>query len=172
MTLATGVPTVWYGLARRRWKKIPARWKPSQPLRIMCGGSAVPESLLRGLDRFGIRLDTPLGHDRNRADRHARRNQVDHARLCREDEKYQQRAKQGYAGAFDRTARDASEGEAPWDGATFRRTRSSRAMGRVRLFRSARGAGSLDARRLVSHRRRGHHRCAMATSRSSTAART
>jgi len=55
VTFAGGVPTVWMGVLQAL-EANPARWKFSKPIRLACGGSAPPEQLIRGLDKFGIRL--------------------------------------------------------------------------------------------------------------------
>jgi fatty-acyl-CoA synthase len=116
VTLAFAVPTVWLGVLGALEKE-PGRWKISKPVRIICGGAAVPESLLRGLDRFdfhithlwGMTETTPMGTTApiksslmNRSD----------------DEKYRIRAKQGIPAPFVELRVMGAQGEAPWDGAT------------------------------------------------------
>jgi len=53
VTMSAGVPTVWIAvlelLDRER-----GRWKLEPGLRLVVGGSAAPESLIRGFDRHGI----------------------------------------------------------------------------------------------------------------------
>ena len=55
VTLAAGVPSVWIGLLEALEKE-PGRWKLSPALRMVIGGSAVPESMIRRFDRLGIRV--------------------------------------------------------------------------------------------------------------------
>ena len=55
VTLAAGVPTIWFPVVQAL-ENNPGRWKIERPLRIMSGGSAVPESLFRAMDRFGIEI--------------------------------------------------------------------------------------------------------------------
>ncbi len=55
VTLAAGVPTMWFSVLQAL-ENNPGRWKIERPLRIVSGGAAVPESLFRGLDRFGIHV--------------------------------------------------------------------------------------------------------------------
>lgn len=117
VTLATGVPTVWFGLLGAL-EKNPSRWKPSKPLRIMCGGSAVPESLLRGLDRFGIRLVHLWGMTETAPIATLGVMKSTLSNLS-DDEKYQQRAKQGMPVPLMDLRIMTAEGEAPWDGVTF-----------------------------------------------------
>jgi fatty-acyl-CoA synthase len=51
VTLTAGVPTIWMGVAAALEKE-PTRWK-LKPMKMIVGGSAAPESMLRTFDRFG-----------------------------------------------------------------------------------------------------------------------
>src|SRR5271167_1886620 len=53
VTVALGVPTIWYGVLDAL-NKYPGRWKLSWPVRLIVGGAAASESLMRGFDRHGI----------------------------------------------------------------------------------------------------------------------
>jgi fatty-acyl-CoA synthase len=116
VTLACAVPTVWFGVLDAL-EKAPGRWKISNPVRIICGGSAVPESLLRGLDRFGIHVThlwgmtetTPLATTGIIKSNLARRTT---------DEKYKIRAKQGISAPFVELRVMGTKDEAAWDGTT------------------------------------------------------
>ena len=127
VTFAGGVPTVWMGVLQAL-EANPARWKFSKPIRLACGGSAPPEQLIRGLDKFGIRLihlwgmteTTPLA---------TLGLLKQHMWDWPEDKQYEARCKQGWAGPFIelRVMRraDFAPGEAmpeglecPWDGVT------------------------------------------------------
>ena len=55
VTCAAGVPTVWLGILEALDRE-PSRWKLARGMRMIVGGSAVPESLLRGFDRHGIEI--------------------------------------------------------------------------------------------------------------------
>jgi acyl-CoA synthetase (AMP-forming)/AMP-acid ligase II len=116
VTLAMGVPTVWFGLLAAL-ERNPGQWKRSLPLRIMCGGSAVPESLLRGLDRFGIRLTHLWGMTETTPIATLGVIKSTLASLS-PDDTYKLRAKQGLAVPFVELRVMRSEGEAPWDGVT------------------------------------------------------
>jgi fatty-acyl-CoA synthase len=55
VTVAAGVPTVWLGILEALDRE-PSRWKLSKGLRMIVGGSAAPESMIRGFDRHGIEI--------------------------------------------------------------------------------------------------------------------
>src|SRR5260370_21348205 len=52
---ATGVPTVWTTISEAL-EANPSRWKLAPGMRGFVGGTAVPETLVRKLDKQGIRL--------------------------------------------------------------------------------------------------------------------
>ncbi|HLK04794.1 MAG TPA: long-chain fatty acid--CoA ligase [Candidatus Acidoferrum sp.] len=127
VTFACGVPTVWLGVLQAL-EANPTRWKFSQPIRLACGGSAPPEQLIRGLDKFGIHLihlwgmteTTPLATFGSLKQ---------HMRDWPADKQYEVRCKQGWAGPFIELrimrreefapGEPMPEGvECPWDGAT------------------------------------------------------
>ncbi len=118
VTIATGVPTVWFTVLMAL-EKDPGRWKLNHPVRITCGGSAVPESLLRRMDRFGFQIThlwgmtetTPFATTGTLKSTLAG---------CTEDEKYKIRVKQGLPAPFIevRVLQPEGRGEAPRDGVT------------------------------------------------------
>jgi fatty-acyl-CoA synthase len=117
VTIGCAVPTVWLAVLAALEKQT-ERWKISWPVRIPCGGSAPPESLMRGLDRFGFDLvhlwgmteTTPL----------ATMGMIKSTMAGRsEDEKYKVRTKQGLPMPFVELRVMRVEGEAPWDGESF-----------------------------------------------------
>ena len=55
VTLTAGVPTIWFGI-QQALEGEPTRWKLPAGIRMVVGGSAVPEALIRALDRFGARV--------------------------------------------------------------------------------------------------------------------
>jgi fatty-acyl-CoA synthase len=116
VTIACGVPTVWMGVLAALEKE-PGRWKISHPVRLPCGGSAPPEAMMRGLDRFGFHMvhlwgmteTTPIatiGMLKSTMAGHS------------EDEKYEVRKRQGVPVPFVELRVMMPEGEAPWDGAS------------------------------------------------------
>ncbi|MBC7973473.1 MAG: long-chain fatty acid--CoA ligase [Myxococcales bacterium] len=55
VTCAAGVPTIWLGI-REAMDAAPERWKLMPGLRMIVGGSAAPEQLIRDFDRLGMTL--------------------------------------------------------------------------------------------------------------------
>jgi len=122
VTIACGVPTVWLGVLAAL-EKNPGRWKRSSPVRIVCGGTAPPERLMRALDKHGLCIlhlwgmteTTPLATvGKLKA----------HMRDWTPDQQYEVRAKQGWPSPFIelRVMRPDGPGgtsvEAPRDGET------------------------------------------------------
>ena len=55
VTVAAGVPTIWLGI-REAIDANPGKWPLVDGLRMIVGGSAAPEQLIRDFDRLGMRL--------------------------------------------------------------------------------------------------------------------
>jgi len=122
VTIACGVPTVWLGVLEAL-EKNPGRWKFSWPVRIVIGGTAPPEQLMRTLDKYGLHIlhlwgmteTTPLATV-GRLKRHM----LDWT----SDQQYAVRLKQGWATPFIELRVMRPEGlegksvEAPRDGDT------------------------------------------------------
>jgi len=53
VTIGAGVPTIWLGIVEALEKE-PKRWSFQPGLRMIVGGSAAPQSLIRGMDKFGM----------------------------------------------------------------------------------------------------------------------
>jgi acyl-CoA synthetase (AMP-forming)/AMP-acid ligase II len=116
VTLASGVPTIWLGVLEAL-RKNPGGWKFRGPVRMIVGGAAPPENLIRALDRFGLRIIQGWGMTETSPLATASLLK-EHMRGWNDDRKYEVRSKQGYAVPFIRTRLMRPEGEAPWDGAT------------------------------------------------------
>jgi fatty-acyl-CoA synthase len=116
VTLASGVPTIWVGILDALNHE-PQRWKLVPGLRTACAGSAVPETLFRGLDRHGIHVfqlwgmteTTPLATACHLA---AWMEGLD------EEKKYATRALQGRPMPFVEIRAVSGTGEVAWDGVT------------------------------------------------------
>lgn len=59
VTVAGGVPTIWFNVVDAL-EKFPGRWK-LRPMRILIGGAAPPESLIRKLDEYGMKVEQGWG---------------------------------------------------------------------------------------------------------------
>ena len=113
VTVSAGVPTIWLGILQALEKE-PDRWRLGG-MRMVVGGSAAPESLIRGLDRHGLRVihawgmteTTPVG-----TVGWLKRSLED----LPEDQRYGYRAKQGLPLPFVQTRIMGQLGQAPWDG--------------------------------------------------------
>jgi fatty-acyl-CoA synthase len=113
VTLAAGVPTIWMGVLAALEKE-PKRWKLTG-MRMTVGGSAVPESMMRGFDKHGLRVEegwgmtelSPLGSL-------ARLKPSLDSRSV--DEQYAFRAKAGIPLPFVEVRVVNEDGIAPWDG--------------------------------------------------------
>ncbi len=116
VTLSAGVPTIWLGILHALEAE-PDRWKLGA-IRMVVGGSAAPESMIRGFDRHGLRVVhawgmtemTPLGT-------------VSWLKRSLEglpdDQRYAYRAKQGLPVPFVETRIMGQMGQVPWDGETM-----------------------------------------------------
>lgn len=116
VTLTGAVPTVWLAVINAL-EANPQRWKLKPGMRIVSAGSAVPESLFRRFDKFGVRVIQPWGMTET----------TPIATVCipkpqmkdwPEDDLYALRAKQGLPSPFIDTRVVGLEGEVPWDGET------------------------------------------------------
>jgi fatty-acyl-CoA synthase len=114
VTLTGAVPTVWLAVLECL-ERNPGRWKLEHGMRILVAGSAAPEMLFRGFDKFGITVIQPWG-------------MTETTPICTfsvlkphmenwpEDQKYQVRAKQGLPSPFIDLRAVGEDGEISWDG--------------------------------------------------------
>ncbi len=117
VTLTAGVPTIWAGILQALDQE-PARWKLSAGMRMVVGGAAAPESMIRAFDRhnlmvihgWGMTETTPVA-----AVNYVKRELAGPAG----DTQYAQRAKQGVPLPLVEVRAMTGEGEAAWDGATM-----------------------------------------------------
>ncbi|MDP9406118.1 MAG: long-chain fatty acid--CoA ligase [Actinomycetota bacterium] len=116
VTVSAAVPTVWFGVlqAVRAGTVDPASLATLE--RIVCGGSAVPEALMRGFDELGIRIvhawgmteTSPLG------------SVATVKSTVADDQVLRTRLTQGIPAPSLQVRLETSEGEiAPWDGETM-----------------------------------------------------
>ncbi len=117
VTIAGGVPTIWLGILQTL-EANPDGWKLVPGMRMAVGGSAAPESLIRGLDKhnlwlihaWGMTEMTPVG-----TVSHLKR----HLEDLSEDEQYAYRAKQGLPTPLVEIRAMSGSNEVPWDGKTM-----------------------------------------------------
>jgi fatty-acyl-CoA synthase len=117
VTFTAGVPTIWQGILQAL-EKDPARWKLAPGMRMVVGGAAAPESMIRAFDRFnldvlhawGMTETTPLG-----ATAYLKRE----LQALPADARYAYRSKQGLPVPFVEARAMTDRGAAPWDGATM-----------------------------------------------------
>ena len=116
VTLTGAVPTVWLAVVNAL-ETNPGRWKLAQGLRIVSAGSAVPESLFRRFDKFGVRVIQPWGMTETTPIATVSIPKP-HMNTWPEDELYALRAKQGVPSPFIDIRAVGLDGEVPWDGET------------------------------------------------------
>ena len=98
VTVALGVPTIWFGVLDALESE-PGRWKFSWPVRLLVGGAAPPEALMRGFDRNGIRMMSLWGMTETTP--HGSCSVLrPHMDSWSDDDKYLQRVKQGLPAAL------------------------------------------------------------------------
>jgi len=116
VTLTGAVPTVWLGVLDTLERE-PGRWQLTPGLRIVVAGSAAPERLFRGFEKFGVRVIQPWGMTET----------TPIATVCTlkpemqdwpDEQKFEVRAKQGLTSPFIEIRAVGEEGEVPWDGKT------------------------------------------------------
>lgn len=116
VTMANAVPTVWIGVLEAMDKN-PGRWKFEQRVRVIAGGAAPPESMVRRLDELGIHILHLWGMTETSpvaTSGHLKSHMVEWP----SDEQYRVRAKQGWPLPLVELRTMRVDGEAPWDGET------------------------------------------------------
>jgi len=118
VTLTTGVPTLWLGvlqLLERNEKE----YRLAAGLRIGVGGSAAPEAMIRGFDKYGVTVIHAWGMTETSPIASISRLKP-HLRSLPEDERYAVRARTGYAIPFVDLRIVGDDGrEVPADGKTM-----------------------------------------------------
>ena len=114
VTLTGGVPTVWLPVLHALDTN-PGRWKLVPGMRIISAGSAVPESMFRRFDKYGVRVIQPWGMTET-TPLATVCTPKPHMQSWGEDELYELRAKQGVTSPFIDIRAMGPEGEIPWDG--------------------------------------------------------
>jgi len=117
VTVATGVPTVWFG-ALEALEKFPQRWKFTWPVRMLLGGAAASEALMRGFDQHGFSVMCLWGMTETSP--HATCSQLrPFMNDWSDDKQYAHRLKQGIPTAFVEARITRLDGtQAPHDGSS------------------------------------------------------
>ncbi len=116
VTLTGGVPTVWLGVLDALEKE-PGRWRLREGMRVAVAGSAAPESLFRRFDKFGVTVIQPWGMTET-TPLATFCTLKPHMQEWSDEQKYEQRSKQGLAAPFVEVRAVDDAGEVAWDGAT------------------------------------------------------
>ncbi|HEX7699297.1 MAG TPA: long-chain fatty acid--CoA ligase [Kofleriaceae bacterium] len=116
VTCAAGVPTIWLGI-RDVLEANPTKYKLEPNIRMIVGGSAAPEQLIRDFDKFGLRLLHAWGMTETSPVGTVSRltpalEQAD------SDTQYRQRAKQGRPTPLVEIRVRNEDGDVPADGLT------------------------------------------------------
>jgi fatty-acyl-CoA synthase len=117
VTMSCAVPTLWLSVLPALEKR-GTDWRPPRDIRILCGGTAPPESLMRGLDRHGFHLIHAWGMTETSplaSTMHLKPEMLNWP----EDRQYTQRSKQGWPSPLVDLRVVNENGEAPWDGCTM-----------------------------------------------------
>jgi len=114
VTIGLGVPTVWLAV-QDALEKEPGKFKLQPGLRMVVGGSAAPESMIRAFDKLGMRAIHAWGMTET--------SPLGTVGLLKpelldasDDVKYAVRSKQGLAAPFVEVRAVNDAGPAPWDG--------------------------------------------------------
>jgi fatty-acyl-CoA synthase len=114
VTLSAGVPTIWAGILQALEQE-PARWKLPAGMRMIVGGAAAPESMIRAFDRHGLKVIHGWGMTETSpvaAVNYLKRG----LEVAGPDAQYAFRAMQGVPLPFVEVRAMTPQGEAPWDG--------------------------------------------------------
>src|SRR5258708_7274361 len=117
VTTTAGVPTIWFAILQTLDKN-PTGWKLTPGMRMIVGGSAAPESMIRAFDKYGLEVlhawgmteMSPVGTVAQR------KSYLDD---LSDDEKYALRAMQGLPAPFVEVRAVNQAGEVPWDSQTM-----------------------------------------------------
>jgi fatty-acyl-CoA synthase len=114
VTLTAGVPTIWAGILQALDQE-PSRWKLPAGMRMIVGGAAAPESMIRAFDRHNLKVIHGWGMTETTPAAAVNYQKSEVGGLS-EDERYALRAKQGVPLPFVEVRAMAGPREVPWDG--------------------------------------------------------
>jgi fatty-acyl-CoA synthase len=117
VTVSAGVPTIWIGI-QQSIEREPDRWDYVKPMRMIVGGSAAPESMIRTMDTLGMEVIHAWGMTET-APLGTVATVKGSLMSASEDVRYAVRAKQGYPVPFFDVRAVNSDGEVAWDGVSM-----------------------------------------------------
>jgi len=117
VTIGGGVPTIWMSVLQAL-ETCPRSYDLSALRYVLVGGSAPPVSLIRALDRYGVRILHAWGMTETSPLGSVSRIPATMVDPSKEDE-YACRSKQGRPAPFVEIRARGEDGFAPWDGKTF-----------------------------------------------------
>jgi fatty-acyl-CoA synthase len=117
VNLTAGVPTIWAGILNALEQE-PTRWKLPAGMRMVVGGAAAPESMIRAFDHFGLRVIHGWGMTETAPVATVNYIKSELAGLSG-DALYAVRAKQGVPLPLVEVRASTGQGEAPWNGETM-----------------------------------------------------
>ncbi|HXB22359.1 MAG TPA: long-chain fatty acid--CoA ligase [Candidatus Solibacter sp.] len=116
VTITCGVPTIWMSVLHEL-ESHKGRWKLPDHVRILCGGTAPPESLIRALDPHGLHILQAWGMTETSPT--ATMAPIPATMLNGKDEQYAVRARSGWPLPFVELRVMTATGEAPRDSQTM-----------------------------------------------------
>jgi fatty-acyl-CoA synthase len=117
VTFTAGVPTIWFGILQQL-EKNPAGWKLTPGMRMLVGGAAAPESMIRAFDKHNLRVIHAWGMTEMSPLGTVSTLKPSLGELA-EDEAYAYRATQGLPSPFVDIRAVNEQGIVPWDGKTM-----------------------------------------------------
>ncbi len=117
VTFGAGVPTVWFKILQELEQR-PGRWNLLEDINVLIGGSAVPQSLIRGLKRHDMQVIQGWGMTETSPVATVSRLRP-HLKKLSQDDQFAYQAKQGIPVPFVELRVVNEKGEVPWDGVTM-----------------------------------------------------
>lgn len=117
VTLTAGVPTIWMNILQAL-ESAPDRWRLAPGLRMVVGGAAATEAMIRAFDRFGLRVIHGWGMTETSPVGTVNYLKREFGALSRE-EQYAIRSRQGMPLPFFEVRAMGPENEVPRDGASM-----------------------------------------------------
>ena len=116
VSLALGVPTIWM-MIQQALEHEPGRWALKRGMRMMVGGSAVPQSMIAAFEKHGLSIKHGWGMTELSPVGTLSWLKPEHAALAQEQQ-YRIRARQGIALPLVELRIMGEAGPQPWDGAS------------------------------------------------------